>query len=107
MYMPLAGPSDAVIDLQLKALADPTRRRIIELLRQKGCCSCAEVSAFDPGLCVCDLESALSLSQPTITHHIQMLREAGLITTWKIGRWLYCRRKEEALDRLGEWVQRV
>lgn len=107
MYMPPAGPFDAVIDLQLKALADPTRRRIIELLGQKGRCSCAEVSAFDPGLCVCDLESALSLSQPTITYHIQVLREAGLITTRKIGRWLYCRRKEEALDRLGEWVQRV
>ncbi len=105
--MTLAVPSDAVIDRQLKALADPTRRRIIELLKQKGCCSCAEVSAFDPGLCVCDLESAVSLSQPTITHHIRVLREAGLITTWKIGRWLYCRRKEETLDRLGEWLQRV
>jgi len=105
--MSVAVHSEDVIDRQLKALADPTRRRIIELLKQKGCCSCADISAFDPGLCVCDVESAFSLSQPTITHHIQVLREAGLITTWKIGRWLYCRRKEEALDRLGEWLQRV
>jgi ArsR family transcriptional regulator len=65
------------------------------------------VGAADPGLCICDLEFALSLSQPTITHHIQVLREAGLISTWRIGRWLYCRRKEEVLDQLGEWLQRI
>ncbi len=105
--MSAATALDSTIDRQLKALADPMRRRIIELLKQKGCCSCVEVSAADPGLCICDLESALSLSQPTITHHIQVLREAGLVTTWRIGRWLYCRRKEEALDRLGEWLRRV
>jgi ArsR family transcriptional regulator len=56
---------------------------------------------------VCDLESALSLSQPTITHHIQVLREAGLVSTWKIGRWLYCRRREEALDRLSVWLRKL
>jgi len=99
-----APATDRAIDTQLKALADPTRRRIVELLRQKGCCSCAEVSAADPGLCVCDLQAALSLSQPTITHHIHVLRKAGLITTWRIGRWVYCRRKEETLDRLGAWL---
>ena len=105
--MAVATENNRPFELQLKALADPTRRRIIELLKKKGCCSCSEVRAADPGLCICDLESALSLSQPTITHHIQALREAGLITTWKIGRWVYCRRKEEALDQLGEWLQKV
>lgn len=105
--MTLAAQTQGVLELQLRALADPTRRQIIELLKRKGCCSCDEVSALDPGLCICDLESALSLSQPTITHHIQVLREAGLITTWKIGRWVYCRRKEDALDRLGEWLRRL
>ena len=106
MYMPVAAEADR-IELQFKALADPTRRRIIELLKRRGCCSCSEVSAADPGLCICDLESALSLSQPTITHHIQVLREAGLVETWKIGRWVYCRRNEGALDRLGEWLRKV
>ncbi len=106
MFMAVDTPP-RIFALQLQALADATRRRIVELLKRKGCCSCEEVSAADPGLCVCDLESELSLSQPTITHHLQVLREAGLITTWKIGRWLYCRRKEEALDRLGEWLQKL
>jgi len=96
-----------LIDLQLKALADPTRRKIVELLRSKGSCSCELVGADDPGLCVCDLETRLGLTQPTITHHVQILRDAGLIGTRKIGRWLYCRRNEAALDRLGAWLRKL
>ena len=95
------------IENQLKALADPMRRRIVELLKKKGCCSCEMVSSVDPGLCLCGIESALKLSQPTITHHIQVLREAGLVGTQKIGRWVYCRRNEEALDRLAEWLRKL
>ncbi len=95
------------IEKQLKALADPTRRQMIELLKRRGCCSCDEVSAASPGLCVCDLEGGLKLSQPTISHHIQVLREAGLVETQKIGRWLYCRRNEEALDRLAGWLKQL
>ena len=98
---------DQAIDQRLKALADPTRRRIIELLKRKGCCSCEVIKPADPGMCVCDLEAEPGLSQPTITHHIQVLREAGLVTTRKIGRWVYCRRNEEALDQLGEWLRKV
>lgn len=107
MYMLLPTATDGTMERQLHALADPTRRRIIALLRRKGCCSCDAVGAADPGLCVCDLESALSLSQPTITHHIQVLRDAGLVTTRKIGRWLYCRRREEALDELAASLRRL
>ena len=99
--------TDDRIEAQLKALADPMRRRMLELLKRRGCCSCDEVGISDPGLCLCDLESELDLSQPTITHHIQVLREAGLVQTQKIGRWLYCRRDEAALDRLGEWLQKL
>jgi ArsR family transcriptional regulator len=99
--------ADELIDLQLKALADPTRRKIIELLQSRGCCSCDLVSAVDPGMCVCDLESKLGLTQPTITHHVQVLRDAGLVSTRKISRWLYCRREEGALDRLGVWLRKL
>lgn len=105
--MPVDVKADQQFELQLKALSDPTRRKIVELLRSKGCCSCELISATDSGLCVCDLEEKLSLSQPTITHHVQVLRDAGLVTTRKMGRWLYCRRKEDALDRLGEWLRKL
>lgn len=95
------------IDRQLKALADPARRRIVELLKRKGCCSCEDINGALSGLCVCDLESGLGVSQPTVTHHVRVLREAGLVKTQKIGRWLYCCRNEEELDRLGEWLQKM
>lgn len=99
--------SETRLDRQLKAVADPMRRRILALLRRKGCCSLDVVGRASPGMCVCDLEAALDLSQPTISHHLQVLREAGLITTRKMGRWLYCRRNEEALDRLGEHLKEL
>lgn len=90
---------------QLAALADPVRRRIVELLKRTGCCSCSEIAMRDPGLCVCDLQASLGLRQPTVSHHLQWLRRAGLIETRKIGRWLYCRRNEEELDRLAERIR--
>ncbi len=102
-----AGTQAGLFDLQLKAIADPTRRRILELLKGTGGCSCNDVPACDPGKCICDLEPALQLSQPTITHHIQVLREAGLVETKKIGRWLYCCREESSLRRLAAWLKGV
>jgi ArsR family transcriptional regulator, arsenate/arsenite/antimonite-responsive transcriptional repressor len=102
-----ARSADGALAKQLEALADSTRRHILGLLKRKGCCSCAEVGRANPGLCVCDLESALSVRQPTVSHHIQVLREAGLISTQKIGRWLYCCRNEDALDKLAAWLRRL
>lgn len=96
-----------LFERQLKAIADPARRRILELLKRKGGCSCDDVPSCDPGMCACDLEADLKLSQPTVTHHIQALREAGLIETKKIGRWLYCLRDEDALDKLAAWLKQV
>ena len=96
-----------LLEQQLKAIADPARRRILELLKRKGGCSCDDVPACDPGKCVCDLEDDLKLSQPTITHHIQVLREAGLVETKKIGRWLYCCRDEAALQQLSGWMKQL
>ncbi len=63
----------AAVDL-LKALAHPTRLQIMAALRQ----------ADDP-VCVCDFTAALGLSQPTISHHIGRLRQAGLVKVTKDG----------------------
>ena len=86
---------------QLRALADPTRLRILELLKKPGCCSVAEVDGRKGGMCVCDLTGPLKLTQPTITHHLKVLRAAGLIDCRKIGPWLYCQRNEKTLQELG------
>jgi ArsR family transcriptional regulator, arsenate/arsenite/antimonite-responsive transcriptional repressor len=67
----------------LKALADPTRLAMAAMLFR------------EPGaLCVCHLEAQFALSQPTISHHLRVLRESGLCTSEKRGAWVYY-----ALDR--------
>ena len=65
------------VDL-LKALSDPTRLQIMATLRE----------ADDP-VCVCDFTAALGLSQPTISHHIGRLRQAGLVKVTRSGIWSF------------------
>jgi ArsR family transcriptional regulator len=86
---------------QLRALADPTRLKILALLKKPGCCSMPEVDDRRGGMCVCDLLEPLRLTQPTITHHLKVLREASLVECRRIGPWLYCRLNERALKDLG------
>jgi ArsR family transcriptional regulator, arsenate/arsenite/antimonite-responsive transcriptional repressor len=64
----------------LKALADPHRLRMLALM--------AAQPASEP-LCACDVEASFELSQPTISHHLRVLREAGLVTVTKRGLWHY------------------
>jgi ArsR family transcriptional regulator len=63
------------------ALADPARLRILSLL----------ASAADGEVCVCDLVDPIGRSQPTVSHHLKVLTEAGLITGDKRGRWVWYR----------------
>ncbi len=73
------------LDARLKVLADPTRMKIVEFLLDPvaSCCS------RDDGVCGCDLEAFLGLSQPTVSHHMKALTAAGLVTAEKRGRWVY------------------
>lgn len=70
---------------QLKTIGDPTRYRILEFLAAPvaSCCS------RDDGVCGCDLEEYLGLTQPTVSHHMKLLVEAGLVTAERRGRWVY------------------
>ncbi len=70
---------------QLRALADPVRLRILEFLREpvQSCC------VRDDGVCACDVEAFLGLSQPTVSHHMKLLVGAGLVAADKRGRWVY------------------
>lgn len=63
---------------RVKAVGDPTRLRILDLLAQQ----------TEP-ICVCDVTAQFSQNQPTISHHLRILREAGLIDTEKRGIWAY------------------
>ena len=72
-----------------KALADPTRVAIVNRLASGECC-------------VCDLTAAFDLSQPTISHHLRTLREAGLVESEPRGTWAYYRVVPEAIARLRD-----
>jgi ArsR family transcriptional regulator, arsenate/arsenite/antimonite-responsive transcriptional repressor len=63
---------------RLKALADPTRLRMLELLIQ-----------HDTPSCVCEITPQFALHQPTISHHLRLLREAGLVDCERRGVWAY------------------
>lgn len=73
----------------LKALADPVRLRLMSL-----------ISAADEA-CVCDLTAPFAVSQPTISHHLRVLREAGLVDAERRGTWVYYRARRDALEALG------
>ena len=92
-----ANPTEETLTEMLRAIADPVRRRILEMLKQPGCCSIDRKS----GLCACDIEREFKLSQPTISHHLAILRQAGLIDAEKVGPWMWYRRNETRLRDLA------
>jgi len=85
---PLDVPAARELASRFKALADPTRVAIINCL-----------SAADE-VCVCNLTDTFDLSQPTISHHLKILREAGLVESSRRGTWAYYRLVPEAIDEL-------
>jgi len=84
------------LDRTLHAIADPTRRRILEALKERGAFSIGK----RVGLCAGDVEERVRLSQPTISHHMSILTEAGLVEAVKQGQWRWYRRNEAAIRRL-------
>jgi ArsR family transcriptional regulator len=95
--MKTAQPEKQLVQA-LKAVADPTRLKILKLLKQKGCCSIGK----SEGMCACDIEDRIKLSQPTISHHMAILAKAGLVQAQKEGLWMWYQRSEKALKELGE-----
>ncbi|MFJ9214116.1 ArsR/SmtB family transcription factor [Streptomyces sp. NPDC102264] len=78
-----------------KALGDPVRLRLLSMIASRG--EGGEV-------CVCELTPAFELSQPTISHHLKLLRQAGLIDCERRGTWVYYRVLPGVLDRLAAFL---
>lgn len=76
----------------LRVLADPARLRLINLIAARA----------ENGSCVCDLTEVLGLSQPTVSHHLKVLVEAGLLQREQRGRWAFFRLRPEPLELLSE-----
>ena len=91
---PLSQQAAEQIAPLLKALADPARLRLLSL-----------VASHENGeACICDLNPAFDLSQPTISHHLKVLHEAGLLDRDKRGVWVYYRARTDALASLAALI---
>lgn len=100
IHLSMSALTDKQLVDSLKAIADPTRLKILRLLKQKGHCSIDK----GEGMCACDIEAEVNLSQPTISHHMAILRRAGLIHAEKQGLWMWYRRNEKSLKELSQAV---
>lgn len=89
---PLDAESAVTLAGAFKALGDPVRLRLLSLIAAAG----------GEEVCVCELTPAFELSQPTISHHLKVLREAGLLTSERRGTWVYYRVIPAALQRLSD-----
>lgn len=90
-----------------KALGDPTRLKILELLRTKGQSCCELVARSERGLCACDIETAIGLSQAAISHHLAILKRAGLVHAEKRGRWMFFSRDEAAIAQIADMLAKA
>lgn len=90
---------EASLDRALHALADPTRRRILQALKQGEIEAKATGHKAATGACLCagDIEERVRLSQPTVSHHMAILIKAGLVQATKKGQWRWYRRNEKAI----------
>jgi ArsR family transcriptional regulator len=96
---PLAAPSLSDDEIEttaqlFKTLGDPARVRIVHLL-----------ATSDEPVCVCELTEPLGLTQPTVSHHLKKLVEAGLLVREQRGVWAYYSLDEDALSRLGGLIE--
>lgn len=94
---PATGPTISAGDAErlaatLKAIADPTRLRLIGLL------------ANGDELCVCDFVEPLGVSQPTVSHHLKKLTDAGILSRRKEGRWVHYRLVPERVEEIAAAV---
>jgi len=94
---PLSVDQAAHVSTLLKALADPVRLRLMSLV----------VSSDDGEVCVCDLTEAFELSQPTISHHLKVLHDAGLLDREKRSTWVYYRARNDVLDTIATLISPV
>jgi ArsR family transcriptional regulator, arsenate/arsenite/antimonite-responsive transcriptional repressor len=83
----------------LRALADPVRWKALTFLREPGESTCSQ---GDQGVCACDLEHVLGVSQPTVSHHMKQLVDVGLVRAERRSRWVFYELDVEAFDALRE-----
>jgi ArsR family transcriptional regulator, arsenate/arsenite/antimonite-responsive transcriptional repressor len=98
---PSARPSSTLrqareVSMDFEVFAHPVRLQLLDML------------AHNAGrVCVCDLEASVPVKQPTVSHHLRLLREAGLVESERVGQWMYYRVSRDALAALRARVTRT
>ncbi|MFX0574517.1 ArsR/SmtB family transcription factor [Nocardia nepalensis] len=92
---PLTEPQAVQLAATFKALSDPVRLRLLSTI----------ASRAGQEACVCDVSEGVDVSQPTISHHLKVLREAGLLTSERRGSWVYYRLEPSALAPLAQLLE--
>jgi ArsR family transcriptional regulator, arsenate/arsenite/antimonite-responsive transcriptional repressor len=95
LQSPLSEPEAVEHAAAFAALADPARLRLLSLI----------ATAPAGEVCVCDLIEPIGKSQPTVSHHLKVLGDAGLVTNERRGRWAWYRAVPERLERLRSVLQ--
>ena len=90
----ITAAAAATVATRLKALADQTRLRLVSLV----------AAHEDQEACVCDLTEPVGLSQPTVSHHLKILVEAGILSREQRGRWAYYRLIPDSLTDLARLI---
>lgn len=89
---PLSAHAAVELAAQLKALSDPVRLRLLSVV----------ASRTGGEACVCDISDGIEVSQPTVSHHLKVLRNAGLLESERRGSWVYYRVVPQALQHLSD-----
>lgn len=98
--MILTMPPDNILLAAFRALGDPVRLSIVRFLIDQGGVCCAT-----PGrVCACDIVAALGLSQPTVSHHMAILTQAGLVSGRKAGKWMHYTLDPHCCTAVGDWL---
>src|SRR5215204_7703219 len=94
LVRPDVGEHEAIrLAAVAKALGDPVRIQLVDVLRRHA-----------GKVCVCELVPLFELSQPTVSHHLKVLREAGLVGSERQGLWAYYYVEPEAMEELSAWL---
>ena len=95
--VPLPAETAEALAQKFKALGDPARVQLLSLI----------AAAPEGEACICDLTEPVGLSQPTVSHHMRLLADAGLVTREQRGRWAFYRPVNAELTALGEAVAQL